>query len=86
MIEKLGESGIKILMYLAHRKAKLSDFKEELGMGTDSIYRALKILIDNGLVIELDAKGYVRLFELTERGRRVVECLNKAEEILTKGT
>lgn len=85
LIERIGESGIKIILFLLKKSyAKISDFKNEIGMGVEAIYRSIAILLSMNLIYEKEMKGNIRVFELTEKGKAIAECLKKAEEILTK--
>ncbi|MGF3498656.1 MAG: hypothetical protein ACQXXL_03410 [Candidatus Methanosuratincola sp.] len=83
MIEELGESGMKMLMMLNKGPAKLSDFKIELGMGSEAIYRCLVILLKHNIIKEEeDVKGNKRIFSLTEKGKKVAEYLKAAQDLL----
>lgn len=81
MLEEVGETGIKILLFLHEGRAKLTDFKKELGMGYAGIYNAVAMLLKHGLVKEYH-EGKARYFELTPVGKQVAEKIWEAEQIL----
>lgn len=82
LIEELGESGMKILMMLNKGPAKLSDFKIELGMGSEAIYRCLVILLKHNIIKEEeDVKGNRRIFSLTEKGKKISNLIIEANKL-----
>ena len=84
MLEELGESGLKVVMYLYKVGEKpLDPLRRELHIGYTALYRALHTLDRYGLVSERPL-GVKRLLSLTEKGKRVAEKLLEAEEILLK--
>jgi predicted transcriptional regulator len=83
MLEEVGETGIKILLFLYKKRAKLTDFKEELGAGYEAVYRAVLILERHKLINE-HCEGKKRVFELSEKGKRIAEKMTEAEKILTE--
>lgn len=86
MIEELEENGLKILMYLQEREeAKLSDFKMDLRMGSNAVYRILTVLLYKYKLITEEFKGVSRIFRLTERGKKVAGYLKLADQALSEG-
>ena len=86
MIEKLGESGCRMLIHLARaQKTKLpiTEIRNTLRMGSGTIYRVVHILSGFGLIVE-ESRGVARLFSLTEKGKRVASLLMEADAILSK--
>jgi predicted transcriptional regulator len=83
MLEEVGETGLKILLFLYQRRAKFTDFKKDLGAGNEAVYRAVLILERHGLIIER-REGKKRMFELSEKGKKVAEKMNEAEKILAE--
>lgn len=82
MIEEVGEKGLKIIIHLANKdRAKLSDFKIELNMGSAAVYKAIHTLSKYGIIDETTS-GPARYFTLTEKGKRVAELILKIEELL----
>jgi len=83
LLDDLGESGIKIVLFLFRKgDAILSDFKKEIGMGYEAIYRSIATLIKYGLIVEKEMHGNVRCFELSEKGKRIAEKIWEAEQIM----
>lgn len=81
MLEEVGETGIKILLFLYERKAKLTDFKEEIGVGNEAVYRCVLILERYQLIVEHN-EGKKRIFELTPKGKQIAELMWEAENIM----
>lgn len=82
MLEEVGETGIKILLFLNTRSAKLTDFREELGVGNEAVYRCVLILERYQLIMEHN-EGKKRIFDLTPKGKLVAEKMWEAEKIMT---
>ncbi len=84
MIEEFQEGGLKILLYLGKRgEAILSDFKRDLGMGSNAVYKAISVFYKYGIIIE-DSRGAARVFRLNDKGKKIAEYLMCAEELLTE--
>lgn len=81
LIEELGESGIKIIVFLYKDRKKLSDFKEELHIGIAGVYRSMAVLLSRGLVVE-EREGNARYFTLTRKGQRVAATVLEADRIM----
>ncbi|MEM4157371.1 MAG: hypothetical protein QXN69_03490 [Candidatus Methanomethylicaceae archaeon] len=82
MIDDFGETGLKIVIYLSKKgRAKLSDFKLDLRMGSAAVYRALKILYEYKVIGE-ESEGVARYFFLTEKGKKVADLINQVEVLL----
>jgi len=86
MIEDLGFVGIKILLALYSAKDSpgkmyIRELLREAGISPSTIYRALSVLADCGLIVY--EKKYGRKFViLTAAGRQVAEHLYEADRIL----
>ena len=76
--------GLQIIYFLYHNKEGIiSDFIYELKIPTNSIMRAINILKKFGLIEEHGVPGSNRrVFNLTEKGKKIGKILNEMEEIL----
>lgn len=82
LIEDFGEKGLKIMLYLAKQeRAKLSDFKLDLQMGSAAVYRAIKTLYEYDIISE-ETEGPARYFSLTEKGKKIADLLMQIENLL----
>lgn len=77
----MGRGSLTLLSYLKDGPATLSDIKEDLRMGNDTLYEAMNSLIKNELALEI-SKGPARIFMLTEKGKRLFFVITLAEKIL----
>ena len=87
VLEKLGEHGIIILMYLYNKKDKrafIREIKDKFKMGSTTVYRTLTYLIFFGLVKEVYSERRKYLV-LTEKGERVAKKIAEIEKILAEG-
>ena len=86
MIEELGESGLRILLFLGKKKeANISTLKKELYMGSAGVYSALSYLFKYGLV-KKERRGKERVISITEKGAKVVEKLLEADQLIKEDT
>ena len=78
---------IQILMFL-HRKGNVifKDLIDEVGGDYRTLDKAMRTLTELGLVTDVFKRGRPskRYLGLTEKGEKVVEILNRLEEILSK--
>jgi len=82
LIEHRGS--YQILLFLMKREtAYFTELKESLEAGQHSIYSAIKDLLYVGLVEEERVHPFnKRVFQLTEKGKKVAELLAEIEKIL----
>ncbi|MEM2841626.1 MAG: MarR family winged helix-turn-helix transcriptional regulator [Candidatus Bathyarchaeia archaeon] len=82
-LEKRG--ALQILLHL-HRKGKATrtDLRGHVDASMDTIYTALKVLMELGLVEEMamDRFPFSVQVTLTEKGRRVAEHIAEVDKIL----
>ena len=81
LIKELGESGIKIVVYLSKERRKLSDFRDDLHIGIAGVYRSMAVLMSRKIVVE-KREGNTRYFTLTPKGQKLAAKILEAEEIL----
>ena len=83
MIEELGVTGIKILLYLEEKKrGYVRQILREASVGYTAFYRALYKLKKFGLVEEDLELGRIRVISLTEKGEKIAEKLKEADILL----
>ena len=78
-------SAPRILLYLlGQERAMRKELRDRINASQPAIYRAIRLLIDAGLAMEVkeDRFPYRIWLELTDKGRRVAELLSQIEEVL----
>ena len=92
-MEILRQKGVLEVLFLLNEKSplKITEIVEQMrvlkGMSSSTVYRALKILNENGLVSETEEEsnrgGPVRrVFSITDKGKKIVSLLKSVEEEL----
>ena len=85
VIEELGATGIKVLLYLKKaKKAYVRQILREAGVGYSAFYRSMYKLKKFGLVRENVELGRIRIIELTPKGEKLAEILSEADTLLRK--
>lgn len=83
MIEKLGQSGIKMLLYLLKNgESNKNTIRINAEMGVEGVLKAVNELGKRGLIADREGRGTEVLYSLTEKGKAVAGHLDAAEKIL----
>ena len=83
MIEELGKSGIKILLYLYEEGASsITRTLRGANIGHTTLYSALIVLKEFKLITE-ERQGWTRILRLTPLGMKIAKKLSEADDILS---
>ena len=86
MLKALEQTSLpRILVYLLKKgRASRTDLKRDIDASQQAIYNALPILLEHGLIRELQSNSFPFKIEieLTKKGRLVAEHLAEIDKIL----
>lgn len=85
-IERIGNIGIRILLYLlekGNKGANVSELISKLKIGKQTFYYRTNVLEIFGL-IKKRKSGVERIYFLTDKGEKVAEHLKAVEDLLSQ--
>jgi predicted transcriptional regulator len=83
LIEKLGQSGIKMLLFLLKKgESNKNSIRINAEMGVEGVLKAINELGKRGLITDREGKGTETLYSLTSKGKEIAELLKKADDLL----
>jgi len=86
MLKALEQTSLpRILVYLLKKgRASRTDLKKDIDASQQAIYNALPILLEHGLIREIQSNSFPFKIEieLTDKGREVAKRLSEIEDIM----
>lgn len=71
-----SDTRVQIIKLLAGRNYNLTELSGKLKLSAPSIKQHVDVLLDNGLIVQLDEKHKWKYYSLSRKGRKLVEPYN----------